>query len=39
MIDISITTSSHLNTRDIPIRQHFEVTCDTWKVFQVKYLT
>ena len=26
---VSITTSYHLNTRDIPIRQHFQVTCDT----------
>ena len=26
---ISITTSYHLNTRDIPIRQHFQVTCGT----------
>ena len=25
----SINTSSHLNTSDIPIRQHFQVTYDT----------
>ena len=26
---ISITASYHLNLRDIPIRQHFHVTCGT----------
>ena len=26
---VSITTGYYLNTRDIPIRQHFQVTCDT----------
>ena len=26
---VSMTTSYHLNTRDILIRQHFQVTCDT----------
>ena len=36
---VAITTSYHLNTRYIPIRQHFQVTCGTWKVFQVKHLT
>ena len=25
----SITARYHLNTRDIPIRQHFQVTCGT----------
>ena len=36
---ISITTSLHSNTRDIPIRQHFQVTYGTGKVLQVKLLT
>ena len=35
----SKTASYDLNARDILIRQHFQVTCDTWKVFQVKQLT
>ena len=26
---VSLTTSYHLNTKDIPIRQHFQVTCGT----------
>ena len=26
---VSITTIYHLNARDIPIRQHFQVTCGT----------
>ena len=26
---VSITPSYHLNTRDIPIRRHFQVTCGT----------
>ena len=30
---VSITTIHHLNRRDIPIRQQFQVTCGTWKVF------
>ena len=29
----------HLHTRDITTRQHFQVTCGTWEVFQVKHLT
>ena len=36
---ISITTSYHLNTIDIPIRQHFQVTCSTWEVLKMKHLT
>ena len=36
---VSITTRYHLNTRDILTRQHFQVTCGTWIVFQVKHLT
>ena len=36
---VSITTSYYLNTRDIQIRQHFQVTCGIWKVLQVKHLT
>ena len=36
---IVITANYHLNTRGIPIRQHFSVTFDTSKVFQVKQLT
>ena len=35
----SINTSYHWNTRDIPIRQHFQVTCGPWKLFKVKRLT
>ena len=35
---VSITTSYHLNIRDIPTRQHFQVLCGTWKVFQVEQL-
>ena len=30
---VSITTSYHLHTTDIPLRQHFRVTWATWKVF------
>ena len=26
---VSIITSYHLNTRDIPIRQHLQITCGT----------
>ena len=26
---VSITTTFHLNTRDIPMRQYFQVTCGT----------
>ena len=26
---VSIATSYHLNARNIPIRQHFQVTCGT----------
>ena len=35
---VSITICYHLST-DISIRQHFQVTCDTWKMFQVKHLS
>ena len=28
---VSITASYHSNTRDIPIRQYFQITCGTWK--------
>ena len=31
---VLLTTNYHLNTRDIPIRQHFQVTCNTWKCFE-----
>ena len=36
---VFITTSYDLQTRDISVRQHFQVICCTWKVFQVKHLT
>ena len=35
---VSIATIYHSNTIDNPIRQHFQITCGSWKVFQVKYL-
>ena len=35
----SRTINYHLKTRDIPIRQHFQITCCTGKAFQVKHLT
>lgn len=34
-----ITASYQLNTRDIQLRQHFQVTFGTWKLFQLKHLT
>ena len=36
---VSVTKSYYLNTRDIPIRQHFQVRRGTWKEFQVKRLS
>ena len=33
---LSISTTYHLSTRDVPIRQQFQVTCGTYKLFQVK---
>ena len=30
----SITINYHLKLRDIPVRQHFQVTCCTWKDFK-----
>ena len=33
---VFLTANYHLNTRDIPIRQHFQVTCNTWKCFKWK---
>ena len=36
---VPITAIYQLNTRDIPIRQHFQVTFGTWKVFKLKHLT
>ena len=36
---VSITRSYHLNIRDILIKQHFQVTCGTLEVFQVKQLS
>ena len=35
----SVTTSFYLSTENILIRQHFQVTCGTWKVFQIKWNT
>ena len=34
-----ITLNYHLNKRNTPIRQHFQVTCGTLKRFQIKHLT
>ena len=36
---VSTTASyNNLSTRNIPIWQHFQLTCGTWKLFQVKHL-
>ena len=34
-----IAMNYHLDTRGIPTRQHFQVTCGTWQEFQVEHLT
>ena len=35
--EVSITASYYLNTRDIPIRQHFQVTCRTTPVITLDF--
>ena len=34
-----IAMNYHLDTRGIPTRQHFQVTCGTWQEIQMKHLT